>query len=175
MTLTPVASLFSLQIPRDYLLNCRFTHLEEGDPVSYRELGVDNDGQGDYTSFIDSCAQDLLKVRLLARSHVNRTLFFFSPRSLARNFEVGAARRRSTASRHRTKKSATVIHFVCGEARRKSPPIPTKSFSVFCANGTCGTWTSRDGASSKPSTNTRKYSSTAFIRWRLIQREITPC
>eukprot|EP00118_Oscarella_pearsei_P017419 m.172494 g.172494 ORF g.172494 m.172494 type:complete len:861 (+) comp39084_c0_seq55:7110-9692(+) len=51
-----------LMIPRDYLIHCRFTHLEEGDPVPYQELGVDPvSGQGNHTTFIDSCVQGILK------------------------------------------------------------------------------------------------------------------
>ncbi|XP_062513642.1 stAR-related lipid transfer protein 13-like isoform X3 [Corticium candelabrum] len=48
-------------IPRDYHMYCRFTHLEEGDPVPYDELGNDVDGGGNYGRYIDSCVSALLK------------------------------------------------------------------------------------------------------------------
>lgn len=42
---------------------CRFTHLEEGDPVPYTDLGKDEAGSGDHARYIDSCVSALLKVQ----------------------------------------------------------------------------------------------------------------
>jgi hypothetical protein len=41
---------------------CRFTHLEEGDPVPLTELGKDESGHGNYAKYLDSCFSALQKV-----------------------------------------------------------------------------------------------------------------
>ena len=51
--------------PEEMLSKCRLSYIEQGDPVAIHELGKRrSDGSfADYTAYIDTCIQGLLKVR----------------------------------------------------------------------------------------------------------------
>ncbi len=53
------------QVPEDMLSKCRLSYIELGDPVSIEELGkrTQDPGTSNYTGYIESCIQGLLKVR----------------------------------------------------------------------------------------------------------------
>ena len=52
---------FLFQIPQDTMMKCKFSYIEQGEPVSLEELG-DGNANEDYHSYLETCIASILKV-----------------------------------------------------------------------------------------------------------------
>lgn len=61
---TYINYLINFQIPQDTMMKCKFSYIEQGEPVSLEELGRVDDGYSneDYRCYLDTCLASLLKV-----------------------------------------------------------------------------------------------------------------